>query len=102
MSFQLKHTVYDSQTLDSNQLCPEMTNNFLGGVYKTSKFHERSLSSDKMHAAWGIFVSVCVRVHVTEFAIFVFISACVLQDCNQYFHSYMSEGVPDTYVEQRS
>ena len=65
----LKPTVNHNVT--QSQLYAEMTNNFLGGVYKTTKSHEQSLNSDKMHAAWGTFVSVCGCVHVTEFAIFV-------------------------------
>ena len=70
-----------------SQLCAEMTNNFLGEVYKSSESHACSLNSDKMHAVWGEFVSSCVGLHVAEFAIFVFILAChevhVLQTCQQ-------------------
>ena len=76
-----------NRNVTQSQLYAEMTNNFLGEVYKSSKSHECSLNSDKMHAVWGEFVSVCVRLHVTEFAIFVFILAChevrVLQKCQQ-------------------
>ena len=68
-----------------SQLCAEMTNNFLGEVYKSSESYTCSLNNDMMHAVWGQFVSSRVGFHVAEFAIFVFISTCdeidVLQTC---------------------
>ena len=76
-----------NHNVTQSQLCAEMTNNFLGEVYKSSESHACSLNSDKMHAVWGEFVSSCVGLHVAEFAIFVFILAChevdVLQTCQQ-------------------
>ena len=90
-----------NHNVTQSQLCAEMMNNFLGGVYITKASHKCSLGNDKMHAAWGVFVSVCVWVHLTEFSSFVCILACVLQDCNQCFCSYMSRRAPDKYVKQR-
>ena len=89
-----------------SQLCAEMTNNFLGEVYKSSESHTCSLNNDMMHAVWGQFVSSCVGFHVAEFAIFVFILACdevdVLQTCQQRLRPYMSGRLPDKYVWKNS
>ena len=95
-----------NHNVTQSQLCAEMTNNFLGEVYKSSESHACSLNSDKMHAVWGEFVSSCVGLHVAEFAIFVVILAChevdVLQTCQQYFRPYMSGRLPDKYVWKNS
>ena len=90
-----------NHNVTQSQLCAEMMNNFLGEVYKTKASHKCSLSNDKMHAAWGVFVSVCVCVHLTELSSFVYIFACVLQDWNQCFCLYMS-GRDPTNTSNRS
>ena len=95
-----------NHNVTQSQLCAEMTNNFLGEVYKSSESHTCSLNNDMMHAVWGQFVSSCVGFHVAEFAIFVFIFACdevdVLQTCQQRLRTYMSGRLPDKYVWKNS
>ena len=50
-----------NHNVTQNPICVEMMNNFLGGMYAIGKDHDRCLSSDKMHVAWGTFVSQCVK-----------------------------------------